>query len=282
MIPIGTNDRQSNDRRPRLVINADDFGYFPEVTRGIVECVQAGSVTATSIIVHRDTPQGVFDSARSLAGVDIGVHLNLTHGSPLTPALGNRIDRFPSKFSLLQQLLSRQVSLKTISDEWAAQMETVRDQGIEIRFLNSHEHLHMFPGLFSRFTALARQFSVDWIRVCKPEWSFTGTQGHWLRTAVFAATGSSKPVPKDLNAARLVGIAPSGRLHLEYIRSLVETFQPGRTYELMCHPGHPSSRASASLSDYHDWSGELGLLTGPHLPALLKQANVRLCAFSQI
>lgn len=268
------------DSQSRLVINADDFGYFPEVTRGIVECIQAGSVTATSIIVHRDTPQEVFDAARNLNGVDIGVHLNLTHGSPLTPALGSRVGKFPDKFSLLQKLLTRQISLKMISDEWASQMEVVRDQGIDIQFLNSHEHLHMFPGLFSRFTALARQFSVSWIRVCKPEWSLTGTSGHWLRTAVFAATSSSMSVPHDLNFARLVGIAPSGRLQLEYLRSVVDTFEPGRTYELMCHPGQGIAQAAGPLSDYHDWSGELSVLTGPQLPALLKQANVRLCAFS--
>ena len=282
MTSNSTKARHSADDQPRLVINADDFGYFPEVTRGIVECVEAGCVTATSIIVHRDTPQDVFDAARSLAGADIGVHLNLTHGSPLTPALENRIGEFPSKFSLLQKLLNRRISLKMINDEWASQLEVVRDQGIEIRFVNSHEHLHMFPGLFSRFTTLARQFSVDWIRVCKPEWSLTGTRGHWLRTAVFAATGLSSPEPKGLNAARLVGIAPSGRLHIDYVRSLIETFQPGRTYELMCHPGYANSHAEGSLSDYHDWSGELSLLTGDQLPALLKQANVRLCAFSHV
>ncbi len=268
------------DSRPRLVINADDFGYFPEVTRGIERCVNAGTVTATSIIVHRDTPRSVFDSARRLDAIDIGVHLNLTCGHPLTPALQNSLGSFSSKFSLLPNLVSRRISLNMINDEWAAQIEVVRDQGIPVRFLNSHEHLHMFPGLFKRFTSLARRFSVEWIRVCSPEWTLSGSPGHWVRTAVFAATGAMASAPADLRSARLVGIAPSGRLNLDYMKSLVRTLRPGSSYELMCHPGLGETEAAGNLNEYHDWSGEQGLLTGPELPALLNDANVHLCTFS--
>ena len=37
---------------PRLVVNADDYGYFTAVTRGIPETLDAGSVTATGVLAN--------------------------------------------------------------------------------------------------------------------------------------------------------------------------------------------------------------------------------------
>ena len=34
----------------QLIVNADDYGYFPEVSRGIREVAAAGAVTATGIL----------------------------------------------------------------------------------------------------------------------------------------------------------------------------------------------------------------------------------------
>lgn len=276
------NAESLSDRRPRLVINADDFGYFPEVSEGIVDCITAGTVTATSILVHRNTPKTVFSQARSLDNADIGVHLNLSHGLPLTPQLGEAIDTFGTRFSVLASLAKRQISTDMIVKEWSAQIETVRGNGIDPVFLNSHEHLHMFPGLFNRFTELARRFSIRWIRVCRPEWSLTGSPGHWLRTAVFAATSAAAAKPGDLEHATLIGLAPSGRLQLDYLTTMLSKLQPGRVYELMCHPGRHTPADAGNLSDYHDWTGEYAALTGDEFPRLIRRANVRLSSFSAL
>jgi len=36
----------------RLIVNADDFGFTPGVTAGILEAHAAGTVTSTSMMVH--------------------------------------------------------------------------------------------------------------------------------------------------------------------------------------------------------------------------------------
>lgn len=36
----------------KLVINADDFGEFRCVSAGILECIEAGSVSATSVMTN--------------------------------------------------------------------------------------------------------------------------------------------------------------------------------------------------------------------------------------
>jgi len=210
------------------------------------------------------------------------VHLNLSHGRPLTPELGAVIDIFESKFSILTALASRKISTDIIAREWSAQIETVRGHGIDPVFLNSHEHLHMFPGLFRRFTDLAREFSINWIRVCKPEWSLEGSPGHWLRTAVFAATDAIAAKPADLEHATLIGIAPSGKLQLDYLTKVLGELRPGRVYELMCHPGQRAPTEAGRLSNYHNWTGEYDVLTGNELPQLISRANIQLSSFSAL
>ena len=37
----------------QLIVNADDFGYFPCVSRGIIEAARAGVITATSVLANR-------------------------------------------------------------------------------------------------------------------------------------------------------------------------------------------------------------------------------------
>ena len=67
-----------------LIVNADDFGYFRCVSRGIVQSHTRGIVTATGVLGNspnlRDDALLLFQ----YPDLDVGVHLNLTFGEPLT------------------------------------------------------------------------------------------------------------------------------------------------------------------------------------------------------
>ena len=73
----------------RLIINADDFGLAPGVNAGVLEAVAAGVVTSLSVMVN--TP-AYAEGMRALAGLSrppsVGLHLNLTAGSPVSPPAG--------------------------------------------------------------------------------------------------------------------------------------------------------------------------------------------------
>src|SRR5438552_10820876 len=75
----------SNGRQ--LLVNADDFGLSPGVNRGILEAHHAGLVTSTSIMANLPAA----DDGAALVGtaprLEVGVHLNLTAGAPLSPAV---------------------------------------------------------------------------------------------------------------------------------------------------------------------------------------------------
>lgn len=73
-----------------LIVNADDFGLTPGVSRGILAAHRDGIVTSTTLLVNRPLdPALVAQLGSSRLGV--GLHLNLTLGPPVS-----RPQRVPS------------------------------------------------------------------------------------------------------------------------------------------------------------------------------------------
>jgi len=67
----------------RLIVNADDFGLTPGVSRGILEAHEHGIVTSTTLIVNRAIPPEQIEALLG-SGLGVGVHLNLTLGAPVS------------------------------------------------------------------------------------------------------------------------------------------------------------------------------------------------------
>jgi predicted glycoside hydrolase/deacetylase ChbG (UPF0249 family) len=66
-----------------LIINADDYGYFPCISQGILDAVSSGAITATGIMANSPDLKTQLEWLDSVEGLDLGVHLNLTFRRPL-------------------------------------------------------------------------------------------------------------------------------------------------------------------------------------------------------
>src|SRR5258706_13718468 len=69
----------------RLIVNADDFGYTPGVTAGILRAHREGIVTATTMMANAPDTDGAARAAPAASDLDVGVHLLGTYRVPLTP-----------------------------------------------------------------------------------------------------------------------------------------------------------------------------------------------------
>lgn len=78
-----------------LIVNADDFGVTPGVSAGILAAHRHGIVTSTTALVNRPIPPEQIAAALD-SGLGIGLHVNLTLGSPITraPSLTDGAGRF--------------------------------------------------------------------------------------------------------------------------------------------------------------------------------------------
>jgi predicted glycoside hydrolase/deacetylase ChbG (UPF0249 family) len=270
-----------------LIVNADDYGYFRCVSEGILEVATHGIVKATGVFAN--APHFREHAARLLdcENLDVGSHLNLTYGSPLTTDLRKRLSRwsgnFPGKISLSMAVLSGAIRPEHVGAEWRAQIDRCLECGLRVQFLNSHEHVHMLPALFSVAEDLAREYRIRYVR-------FATSRLVWnsptvlFRTAVLKWLGAAVRRRLPAPALSFLGLEASGRLDLPYLRRVIPQLRAGRVYELMCHPGRFDARevSDPRLVHYHDWEGERRTLLDPVVRDIFDRHRVQLVGYRDL
>ena len=80
--------------------------------------------------------------------IELGLHLNLTEGTPLSAALRRHWPRFPRLSRLIVQSHLGALPLAAIADEWRAQLDAFTSAlGHEPQFVDGHQHVHHLPGV---------------------------------------------------------------------------------------------------------------------------------------
>jgi predicted glycoside hydrolase/deacetylase ChbG (UPF0249 family) len=277
-----------SDSAPCLVVNADDYGGFACVSRGIIEAAESGVVTATGVFANMSSFEERVAWLKQCEELDVGVHLNLTDGAPLTERMRKSLARwsgaFPRKLAMVMAILSGTVRLDDIEGEWRAQVERCRGAGLKLSFLNSHEHLHMLPGLLPMAKRLAADYDIAHVRFPTARFGGADSMASLVRSAVINVLGALNRRHADAVAAGFIGMEASGRLTIEYLENAMPRLRGGGVYELMCHPGRfdPQEVTDPRLLGYHDWEGELRTLTGPAVRELLDRCSVRLIGFRHL
>jgi chitin disaccharide deacetylase len=266
-----------------LIINADDYGSFPCISRGILEAASLGSVTATGILANSPDLMAQFEWLDSVEGLDIGVHLNLTYGKPMTATMTEKLahwnGRFPSAYSMSLMILTGKISLHDVRLEWCAQIEACQPK--KLLFLNSHEHIHMLPVLFPLVLELAQEYEIPHVRLTQAEWIAPFGVSALVRNTLMQAMQTINRQRTNVQTPIFLGLSRSGKLDYNYLETIFPKLKPGECYELMCHPGRfdPDEISDTKLKAYHDWDGELALLQNPKVHALYEKFGIRLRHF---
>jgi predicted glycoside hydrolase/deacetylase ChbG (UPF0249 family) len=271
-----------------LIVNADDYGYFNCVSQGILQSARDGIVTATGIFANSAHFTEHVDWLRDYPDLDLGVHLNITDHTPLTVNMITRLSRwkgrFPGKYTMVSALLSGIITTEDVKSEWRAQIEHCLDKGLEIRFINSHEHIHMLPSLFPVVQALAGEYGISHIRFPTSEPFQSLAIGALVRDILMKMMAVFNHPRLTTPAARFLGMGESGRLGMEYLKRRLPKLKPGHVYELMCHPGHYDANeiSNSRLLNYHDWKRELGALTNTAVRDMLSEQHIQLIGYRHL
>ena len=271
-----------------LIVNADDYGYFNCVSKGILKSASHGIVTATGIFANSPHFTEHVGWLENCASLDLGVHLNITDQAPLTVDMETRLSRwkgrFPGKYTIVSALLSGMITTEAVKSEWRAQIERCLDKDLEIRFLNSHEHIHMLPSLFSVVQALAREYGISHVRFPTSEPFHNLNIVALVRDTLINMMAISNRHCMKTPAARFLGMGESGRLGMEYLKRKLPKLEPGQVYELMCHPGYYDDNeiSDSRLLNYHDWKCEFSALTNPAVRDMLYEHRIRLIGYRHL
>jgi predicted glycoside hydrolase/deacetylase ChbG (UPF0249 family) len=313
-------------RRPRcLVLHADDFGMNESVNAGIVRGFSHGLLTSTSMLsnapgcsaaierwkdlevrfAHDDLPSVEVRRrlADSFAPFDLGIHLNLTQGRPLTgeryPApLLDRDGLFPGVFGLAARLATTGIRYQqAMEQELCAQIEALVDRRILPTHLNSHQYIEMFPTVAAIIPGLRRRYAIPVVRVpwethltrttlvqrwAPADWCLGQIKRLFAFRYLIGMQRSGVPHP-----AAYFGTSHAGRIDLDVMEGFIDAAGPGTT-EIGMHPG--LFEPTTDGADDDGWSdplaaaraAELALLTSPELVELLEQRQMRLARLSDL
>jgi chitin disaccharide deacetylase len=133
-----------------LIINADDFGYDPEVTRGIAEAMRQGLVTSTTMMVNTPFSEEAAQEAKDLS---VGLHLNLARNTPVAKD-------FPHEFLVNGQLaeaLTPRLPVWVVEKEALAQLKRFEQLlGRRPTHIDVHKHLHKHDNVLDGLIKVAR------------------------------------------------------------------------------------------------------------------------------
>jgi predicted glycoside hydrolase/deacetylase ChbG (UPF0249 family) len=167
--------------------------------------------------------------------VRIGAHLTFIE-VPLLTECASFPDRRPpaSHRELLRALLRGKVQRADVHREWSAQLELLarRLGPVSISHLDSHQHVHLLPGLWGVARVLQRQYGVPVLRAphepSRRAWLKDFPLGAGLQLLSLARPGQE----------RFFGVGTSMAFRADvYAPMLSEVARHGeRAYELMVHP----------------------------------------------
>lgn len=244
----------------QLIVNADDFGFTPDVNRGIVASHRHGILTATTLMASGEAFEDAVRLARENPTLDVGCHLVLVQGKSLLPPYTRLPESIPA---LLRALALRQIR---IYDELAAQVRKILAAGLQPTHLDTHKHTHTAPPVLAAVARIAKDFDIRWVRrplLPGPLQRMLAPQGCKMTDhfAGFQMTG--KFGPSELAQA---------------IRNL-----PGGLTEFMCHPGYCGDdllRAHTRLKESR--AREMDALVAPETRAALDETGVELVNYRDL
>lgn len=278
----------SNPKTAYLIVNADDYGYFNCVSRGILEAARNGIVKATGVFANSSLLNEHVSWLQEYTTLDTGIHLNLTEGKPLSAIMRRVVNhwdgRFPQKFTMVKAIIFGVVKPEDVTTEWRMQIEKCLNSGLKLAFVNSHEHIHMLPILFPVVQALSKEYSIPHIRLTGSELLEARNKEALLRNTMLMTMGFLNRLRLKNPSAYFLGMGQSGRLNLPYVNKCLRKLKSGQVYELMCHPGYfdPNEIAEPQLLNYHDWEGELSTLTDPSIKELCNNLNIKLIGYKDV
>jgi hopanoid biosynthesis associated protein HpnK len=278
------------------VINADDFGLHPAVNDGVHRSHQQGVVTSTSLMACGSAFDDAIGRLRDCPELGVGVHLTLVEERPcLSPerisSLVGADGRMPKTYQhFARRWLTGRIRRRDAQRELEAQIQRVLDAGIRPTHLDSHQHVHVLPGVWALVVELAVQYRIPFLRI--PRFDAMQDQARaasWslLRAGVnLLGAVRCRRWPHPVRRADAVkGLNQSGRMTASALLDILECVEPGLT-EIMVHPGTDNRELQRLYCSGpwrgFDWEGELAALLDWRVVERCRNGAFRLARFGNL
>jgi chitin disaccharide deacetylase len=267
---------------------ADDYAMTAGVSRGIIRLLEHGRLSGAGAMTNRPHWKGWSNAFRGFHNTaDLGVHLNLTLGTPLTamPKFAPS-GHFPAIGDIAKGALSLQLPIDEISAEITAQLDAF-EKAVDARpdFIDGHQHVHGLPGVRrALFAVLKERYGKGhrpWLRDPSDSLVRIVKRGRNMQKALAVASltsGFSSAAKKAgfLTNDSFAGFSvfdPKTDYAIDFASYLLT---PGTRHLVMCHPGEVDDEIRKLDPVVETRPQELAFLLGEQAPELMRKANLSL------
>jgi predicted glycoside hydrolase/deacetylase ChbG (UPF0249 family) len=271
-----------------LVVNADDYGLTTAGSLAILHAHHHGVVTSTSVLALAPGFRTAARWLRDEPSIGVGAHLAVVgEDRPLLtareiPTLVDRRGRLPESWRrLLPRLLTKRTDPADIGREFAAQLEAIRSAGLVVDHLDSHQHVHLWPGIREQVLDLAVRAGVPAVRVTRS--SSRSVVGVTVRRLAARLEREARADGLAFPAAA-AGLDEAGKLDTATALAAIDRLAavPVPSVELSAHPGAHEDPDRDRYRWGYRWGDELDALCAPEVRAAIDRHGFRLGTYADL
>jgi hopanoid biosynthesis associated protein HpnK len=276
-----------------LIVNADDFGLAESINEGIIKGYREGFITSTSLMCSAPAFDSAVEQLRSCPGLGVGIHLTLVGGvKPVLPAekipglvtsdgvfLDNYVE-FAKKF------YSGQIQMEEVAAELAAQIERGLATGLKFTHLDSHQHLHVLPGMPALIVHFCQQYGFHAVRIPGEDYFWRGgfACGPVRMLGKCGLTFCSNLFRSYIRCKNIVGpnhffgMVAGGNLNETLVGNILDQLPEGVS-EIMTHPGLDAEHLAQKFKWGYHWEDELQAFLSEKNKQKLSAGKIKLINF---
>lgn len=274
----------------QIVINADDFGRHTLINQAVAKGVEEGILRSATLMPGGKAFDEAVDIAQSHPALGVGIHFTLVNGFPILPpeeipSLVTKEGVFLNDYTLfVKHFLKGGVRMEEVRRELAAQAAKMERTGLPLTHVDSHQHMHVLPGIIDAVLDTAESLSIDAVRIPRTP-LFEGASGSLgqligrLGLHVLAQMAAVKAKSRHFRMPRhFEGIVAGKAVSPAHLLHIACALRPGAT-EVMMHPGLANSVLIPACRWDHDFEAEMAAILSPEVQAALRKKGADIVNF---
>ncbi len=275
----------------KIIVNADDFGRHEKINEAVEKALCDGFLRSATLMPGGKAFDDAVEIARRHPELGTGIHLTLVNGFPILPP-----EEIPSLVTgegvfyddygtFLKRYASGRFRISEIRSELAAQVKKMKDTGLELTHVDSHQHLHHMPGILGIVLELASAAGIKRMRFSRGKISTDLFSGHIvgrIGLSSLARISARKAARQGFKMPdHFAGIVAGEAVDQAYLSALFDKLDNGVT-EIMLHPGTDNEILQRECNWDHDFEAELASVTSPFLMKKLKDRGIESVNFGSL
>lgn len=241
---------------PKIIINADDFGYCDSVNNAIIDAHKNGVVTSCTVMAGMPGFEEGVKLLKENPTLGSGVHMTLTCYKPVLEGHKTIVDENGYFHRRLNEEIINNIDTEEVYAEFCAQIDKVIASGVNISHLDSHHHIHTTEMLKDVIKRITDKYKLP-IR-----------------------GGFRYDVNLDVDIIPVLGSFYKDKVSTDYFKTIdLENIEVA---DMMCHPGFSSDFLNNSTSYAKEREYEHKVLTSDEFKNNLDELGITLTNYVEL